>query len=671
MTTLLGDNGVTITCGDDDVTTRERFRTSTPSNGLNPVSSSLDTKSEESNESKGARGSHARPVSEAGTNRSVSHTRLRNGDLCYEDIEAVEGVAKEDPFIVGWKRGDADPLSPRSWSIWQKWTIVLINSVAAVCVTCTSSIYTATYAQILPEFHSSQIVATLGLSLFILGLGFGPMLLAPLSEFYGRRPIYLVSFAFFIIWIISSAAAHNMATMLTARFLDGFSGSAFLSVAGGSVGDLFSRDDLQAPMMIFTASPFIGPVLGPLIGGFVNQYTHWRWTYYVLIIWSFVLWVLLIFFVPETYHPVLLRNKARQIRADTGDERYKAPMDISNKSIQHEIRISLYRPFQLLALEFMVMNLCLFSAILLGILYLFFGAFPLVFRNNYNFTLSQIGLSFLGLFVGMLAALATDSFWHQNYRRLIKQNENNGGAEPEHRLPPAISGAVLVPIGLFMFGWTTYSSVHWIVPIIGSTIFSAGYVNSVITVVQFGNVESRCLWFNIPQLQDNAKSPPTISNLLVFTGIFTFLVDAYPQYAASALAANSFVRSCFAAVFPLFGVQISDDAVPVPLLPIRKADKREEPICQAEIGGCYRRLAYVQGISLDTKMKPSRGDYCIPVFPEIDNLDAIDYMTIPARRQPNSEEALGGGEFFFHDFVQRQAVAWFGANVLAKTGPRV
>jgi MFS family permease len=227
-------------------------------------------------------------------------------------------------------------------------------------------------------------------------------------------------------------------------------------------------------MMVFTAAPFIGPVLGPLVGGFINQYTHWRWTYYVLIIWSFVLWVLLILFVPETYHPVLLRNKARKIRAETGDERYKAPMEMTNKSIPRTVLMSLYRPFQLLALEFMVLNLCLFSAILLGILYLFFGAFPLVFRHNHGFTLSQVGLTFIGLFVGMIAAFATDPFWQRNYRRLIKNNEANGGAEPEHRLPPAIAGAVLVPIGLFMFGWTTYSSVHWIVPIIGSTIFGTG-----------------------------------------------------------------------------------------------------------------------------------------------------------------------------------------------------
>jgi uncharacterized membrane protein YbhN (UPF0104 family) len=132
--------------------------------------------------------------------------------------------------------------------------------------------------------------------------------------------------------------------------------------------------------------------------------------------------------------------------------------------------------------------LCLYSALLLGILYLFFGAFPLVFQTNHNFNLWQIGLSFTGLGVGMVAALFTNPFWAKNYHRLVtkaREDESEEGEvqgsrkpDPEFRLPPAILGGVLVPVGLFWFGWTTYASVHWVVPIVGSGIFGAGYVFS-------------------------------------------------------------------------------------------------------------------------------------------------------------------------------------------------
>ena len=90
----------------------------------------------------------------------------------------------------------------------------------------------------------------------------GPLLLAPLSEFYGRRIIYLASFSLVFIFIIPCAVAQNIQTILVTRFFDGFFGSVFLSVAGGTVGDLFNKDELSAPMMVYSGSPFIGPAIG-------------------------------------------------------------------------------------------------------------------------------------------------------------------------------------------------------------------------------------------------------------------------------------------------------------------------------------------------------------------------------------------------------------------------
>lgn len=118
--------------------------------------------------------------------------------------------------------------------------------------TCTSSIYTSTYAQITSEFNISALLAVSGLSLFVMGLGVGPMILAPLSEFYGRRAIYLWSFSAFILMLVPCAAANHIATMLVGRFLSGVAGSAFLSVAGGTVGDMFVGGELGAPMMVYT-----------------------------------------------------------------------------------------------------------------------------------------------------------------------------------------------------------------------------------------------------------------------------------------------------------------------------------------------------------------------------------------------------------------------------------
>ena len=162
---------------------------------------------------------------------------------------------------------------------------------------------------------------------------------------------------------------------------------------------------------------------------------------------------LIIVFVPETYHPVLLRNKAQGLRKESGNDAWHAPIEKLDRSILQTIIRSIYRPFLVLALEPMCLNLCILSAILLGVLYLFFGAFELVFANNHGFELWQTGLTFLGIMVGMLIGILTDPLWHKNYVRLVEKRERNGGeaggSEPEYRLPPAIAGAILVPIGLF------------------------------------------------------------------------------------------------------------------------------------------------------------------------------------------------------------------------------
>ncbi len=204
-----------------------------------------------------------------------------------------------------------------------------------------------------------------------------------------------------------------------------------------------------------------------------------RWTFYTLLIWSGCLTAAVILVVPETYPKVLLKRKAASKRKESGNERWWAPIEKNDASVLHTVLHSCVTPCKLLILEPMCLLLCLYSAILLGIVYLFFGAFPLVFQANHGFQLYQVGLSFCGLGVGMIVGVLTNPFWHKNHARLVAKYEEETGQKgvkppPEFRLPPAMPGAFLVPIGLFWFGWTTYSSVHWVVPIIGSGVFGTG-----------------------------------------------------------------------------------------------------------------------------------------------------------------------------------------------------
>jgi hypothetical protein len=149
----------------------------------------------------------------------------------------------------------ADVEHPHRLSYLRKWTIVLLLCTVTVNMGYTSAVFSPAFSAVAEDFSCSRLLTTLGLSLFIAGLGIGPLLFAPLSEFFGRKPIYVVSLLLYIIWLFPCAFAPSIEVLLVSRFLDGVSGSAFVTVAGGTVGDLFEKKDISGPMLVFTASP--------------------------------------------------------------------------------------------------------------------------------------------------------------------------------------------------------------------------------------------------------------------------------------------------------------------------------------------------------------------------------------------------------------------------------
>jgi hypothetical protein len=217
----------------------------------------------------------ATTATNASRRRSVLRVISNNGYGC-DDAEACSGdsttpdgenptdneSAEKDPFEIGWDGGDSDPMCPRSMPLWRKWVIVGMTSFGSFCVTCASSIYTATYGQMDAEFGTSRIVATLGLTSFVVGIALGPFS-SPLSEFYGRRWIYLIAFAFYLVFLIPPPLAQNIETVIIPRFFQGLAGSAFLSIAGGTVGDLFTPPQMQVPSKpALHPSPFSVPIQG-------------------------------------------------------------------------------------------------------------------------------------------------------------------------------------------------------------------------------------------------------------------------------------------------------------------------------------------------------------------------------------------------------------------------
>lgn len=331
--------------------------------------------------------------------------------------------------------------------------------------------------------------------------------------------IYIIFFGFFVLLNFPVAFANNPAVFFIFRFLTGVCTSAFLSVAGGSVHDMFAPEDSFEPMAIFSAGPFLGPVLGPLIFGFVDYFTNdFRWSFYVIIIWATVLWLANVILCPETLASVILTRRAQKLRAETRDPRWvsQAELDRGDRTQLQTVRIFLARVPQLLR-EPMMICLCIWSSFLLGVTYLMMQAVPYVMKLH-HFSLWQCGLSFLGLTIGMLLCIATIPFWRRLHDRAVR---NNGGkGTPEMRLPMAMCGSILTALSLYLFGLTSFKhNVHWVGPIIALLPFGYGI-------------------------------------LLVFIAVFTFTGEVWRSRAASALATNALCRCSSAAAFPLFSVQM-------------------------------------------------------------------------------------------------------------------
>lgn len=225
--------------------------------------------------------------------------------------------------------------------------------------------------------------------------------------------------------------------------------------------------------------------------------------------------VFLFFLLPETSSSNILFRRARRLRRMTGNTKLKSESEIMSEQMTGNeiVMMILVRPFTLNFHEPMVFLLNLYIALIYGLLYIWFESFPVVFVGIYHFTLGELGLAFIGILVGIFVAIPP-FFWYL-HKILEPQFNERGELKPEKRLPPAMVGGFFIPICLFWFGWSARASIHWIMPIIGTSFFSIGA-------------------------------------FYLFNSVLNYLPDAYPEYAASVLAGNDLMRSSFGAGFPLF-----------------------------------------------------------------------------------------------------------------------
>ena len=276
---------------------------------------------------------------------------------------------------------------------------------------------------------------------------------------------------------------------------------------------MFDSHERGKAMAVYSLAPLIGPVLGPIIGGFLTQHVSWRWVFYLTSILDAFVQIWAVFFLEESYTPVLLRRKKdRMVRA--GVTNVYTEHDFPEGSIMQVVRLNMIRPFKMLATQIVIQVVAVYQGYLYGNIYILYSYFPTLWTGRYGQPVDIASLNYLSIGLGtVFAAEVTTHINDRIYRFLTNRNHNEG--RPEFRIPITIPATLLLAIGIFWYGWSAEKQLHWIMPNIGVFIFTAGaYV---------------C----------------TLSNN-------TYIVDTYGQYSASGLAAISMLRCLAGFAFPMF-----------------------------------------------------------------------------------------------------------------------
>ncbi|KAF5025805.1 hypothetical protein F66182_2138 [Fusarium sp. NRRL 66182] len=445
------------------------------------------------------------------------------------DVEKVKSIpvvpkrTRDGSILVDWYYSD-DGENPHNWSSSRRMGVSVIICLYTFVVYTSSAIYTSSTEGVMHAFGVSQLKATLGLSLYVLGYGVGPLIFSPLSEIprIGRNPVYIVTMFLFVVISIPTALVNNYPGLMVLRFLQGFFGSPCLASGGASLGDIYSLMALPYAMMAWVSAAYCGPALGPLLSGFAVPAKNWRWSLYESIWASAPVFILMFLLLPETSGANILLRRAQRLRELTGDQRFMSQSEIDQRHMKvSDIAVdALIKPMEITIKDPAVLFVQIYTAIIYGIYYSFFEVFPRVYPVDYGMNLGEIGLVFLCVLVSCIIGVAV--YVSYLYFYMDPRIAKRGWPIQESRLVPALPASVGPTIGLFLFAWTARSSIHWIVPTIGITIYGA----TVFVVMQ-------C--------------------------IFVYIPLSYPMYAASLFAANDFFRSALACGSVLFAQPLFDN----------------------------------------------------------------------------------------------------------------
>ncbi|KAF4987249.1 hypothetical protein FDECE_15520 [Fusarium decemcellulare] len=415
--------------------------------------------------------------------------------------------------------------SPFTWSRRKKVIILSGAFMASTFAAYSAGAYALSSEPLRHKWHISDTKFNAGITLFVSGFGFTPMILAPVSEVHGRYWVFVGSGVLFFLGTLGCAVTDNYAGMMISRFITGNGAAVFATLTGGVVSDLYHKEDRNTPMALYSLSIMIGTGLGPLISGSVVDHLGWRWIFYLQLIAIGTNTAILFLFFGETRSNVLLRRLCKQLnemRYETADGVGVHFSPLMGEVLHLDIGIiwrSFAFPLRLLFTESVVFWFSIWVAFAWAILYMQFSSIGLVFRSVYGFNSMEVGAVYTAVIVGATISIVLAIIQKPIIRRVFPNRTPS--STPEQRLLSPCIQSILLPIGLFWFGLTARMSVSWVSPAL-------------------------------------AVGSCTMGIFSIYLAVFNYLADTYHQYASSALAAQSMCRNLLAGILPLFMARMID-----------------------------------------------------------------------------------------------------------------
>ncbi|KAF2841385.1 putative MFS multidrug transporter, partial [Patellaria atrata CBS 101060] len=422
--------------------------------------------------------------------------------------------------LVTWS-SPTDPSNPQNFPSLLRWTLITLVSLVTFAAGLSSSMFAPAVPAVMAEFRSTNAaLASFIVTVYVLGLATGPLFFAPLSELYGRLGVQHVGNLGFLLFTVACAEARGLGTLVAYRLLQGIFAAVPLTNGGGIIADMVRQEERGFALAMFTLGLLFGSVVGPVGGGYLAAAEGWRWVFWVQAILIGIVFLASLILWRETYAPVLLERKAARLRLETGNSTLRTKYDTGLSKTGYFKR-GISRVLKMLVFSPIVLAFAVYMGLMYSYFYLLVTILTPIYEDVYGFSSSSVGLSFLGIGVGFLLGQVAFAATSDRILKHLTERSQEKEMKPEYRLPPAIVGGICMPIAFFWFGWSAHARAHWVLPIIGTCFLGFG-------------------------------------NSLIIMTIQSYSIDAFTVYAASALGANTVLRSVMAATLPLAAPKMFD-----------------------------------------------------------------------------------------------------------------